>query len=454
MIYNKHYLNVIFRVSFISITCLGLAFAVFKVRDWLLITNICLLLGLQVYLFIRSMNRTNSDLESFFSSLENNDTSISLNAPKHYSSYRKLLERVNSLKEKLHSLRNENEKQLHYLKAVVENLGVGLILCDSNGKIELVNDAGKKILLLPNVKNLIDLDVFYENLSTTLLHLYSGQQKMFRLNIGDDSRPVAFKANDYRFFDKTTRIISFQNIKNELDSQELEAWQKLLSVLTHEIMNSTVPITSSIDTIKEFLTDEHTRDIKALKDINEETIHDILNGIEIIKERSVGLSEFVRNFRSLTIKPQINIKKLKLEEMFSHIRFILSDVLKGKQIDLNISILPKNLEIIADNRLIEQVILNLVYNAIDALDDIPLKQIRLNGHRNQNNQLVLQIIDNGKGIPDELMDKIFVPFFTTKEKGSGIGLSISRQIVQLHGGIISVKSTPLIETCFEICFAE
>jgi two-component system nitrogen regulation sensor histidine kinase NtrY len=454
MIYNRLYHNVIFRVVFITATCLGIAFAVFKVRDLLLITNLSLLLGLQVSLFIRSMNKTNTDLESFFSSLENNDTTISLNATKHYTSYRKLLERVNAFKQKLNSLRKENEKQLHYLKAIVENLGVGLILCDSSGKIELVNDAGKKILSLRGIKNLNNLDVLYEKLSASLMYLNSGQQKMFRLNIAGDSQPVAFKVNDYPFLDKTTRIISFQNIKNELDSHELEAWQKLFRVLTHEIMNSTVPITSSIDTIKEFLMDEYTREIKELKDINQETIRDILNGIEIIKERSVGLSEFVRNFRSLTIKPQINIKKLKLEEIFNHIKFLLSDVLKSKEIDLNITILPKNLEIIADNRLIEQVILNLIYNAIDALDNITLKQIRLNGHRNQINQLVIQIIDNGKGIPEELMDKIFVPFFTTKEKGSGIGLSISRQIIQLHGGSISVKSTPLSETCFEICFAE
>ncbi len=279
-------------------------------------------------------------------------------------------------------------------------------------------------------------------------------QKIFRLSIQGDSKPIASKVNDYRFFDKTTRIISFQNIKNELDLQELEAWQKLFRVLTHEIMNSIVPITSSIDTISEFLTDEDTREIKELKDLNQKTIRDILNGIEIIKERSVGLSEFVRNFRSLTLKPQINIKKLKLEEMFKHIRFLLSDLLKRKEIDLNINILPKTLEILADNRLMEQVIISLIYNAIDALENINLKKIRLNGHRNQINQVIIQIIDNGKGIPEELMDKIFVPFFTTKEKGSGIGLSISRQIIQLHGGNISVKSSPFSETCFEVCLSE
>jgi two-component system, NtrC family, nitrogen regulation sensor histidine kinase NtrY len=454
MIYNKLYLNIIFRVGFITITCLGLAFAAFEIRDWLLILNLGLILVLQVFLFIKSMNRTNADLESFFSSLENNDISMSLNIPKQYNSYRKLLIRINGFKEKLQSLRRENEKQLHYLKAVVENLGVGLILCDSSGKIEMVNEAGRKILFLPNLKDLTDLDVLNERISSSLLDLNSGQQKMFRLSIAGDSRPVAFRVNDYRAFDRTTRIISFQNIKNELDAQELEAWQKLFRVLTHEIMNSTVPITSSIDTIKEFLTNEHTGKTKALTEINQETILDILNGIEIIKERSVGLSAFVRNFRSLTLKPEISVKKLKLEELFSHVQFLLSDVIKSKHIDLVVNIIPRNLEMKADSRLIEQVILNLLYNAVDALDSIPQKQIRLNGYRNQVNQLVIQIIDNGIGIPEELMDKVFIPFFTTKEKGSGIGLSISRQIMQLHGGIISAKSSPQIETCFELCFAE
>lgn len=454
MIYNKHYLNVVVRVSLITITSLGISFSIYRVGDLLLIFNLIVLLGLEVILFTHAMNKTNADLEAFFSSLENNDTTVSLKALKNYASYEKLMERMKLLKDKFNHMRIENERQFQYFKAVVENTGVGLVLCNTDGKIELINEAGKRILGITQLTKLTELNVYNETLAETLMNLNSGQQKLFRLNLEGTVQPIAFKVNDYHIFEKTLRIISFQNIKNELNAQELESWQKLIRVITHEIMNSTGPIISSIDTIKEFLTDDGTHDIKKLKDIQQETLRDVISGIEIIKERSIGLSEFVKNFRSLTISPKILPSKFRVEELFRHIQFLLSEELKKRKIELEISILPKNLEIFADLKLMEQVMLNLVYNAMDATVHAPRKQITLKAHKNMSDQHVLQVIDHGKGIPEEFMDKIFVPFFTTKEKGSGIGLSISQQIIQLHGGSIQVQSSPATGTCFEICFLE
>jgi len=275
---------------------------------------------------------------------------------------------------------------------------------------------------------------------------------LFRLTIAGYAQPVAFAVNDHRFADKTTRIISFQNIRNELDVQELESWQKLIRVLTHEIMNSTGPISSSIDTIREFLVDE-TGKTKNLGDLDQETLCDVLDGIEIIKERSLGLSGFVQNFRSLTLTMHIERKKFAVEELFHHVGFLLSDELKHKTIELRVTVFPKNLEIVADRNLIEQVILNLVNNAMDALGHKHDGVIRLNAFKNPHNQPVIQVFDNGKGIPEDVLEKIFVPFFTTKESGSGIGLSLSRQIIQRHGGTILVHAGAGMETCFEICFA-
>lgn len=451
MIYNRLYRNIIIRVTLILITSLGLAFSIYKMHDWLLIANLCFLLLLQAYLLIRAVNKTNTNLEAFFASLDNNDASISLHIPKHNRSYKQLMERLNKVRHTFNTLRLENEKQFHYFKAVVEHIGVGMILCNENGNVEMVNSAGKKILNIGAIRNLDQLNIYNDTLSVSLLNLNPGMQKMFRLFISGKMQPISFKVNDYRFFDKTTRIISYQNIKNELDAQELESWQKLIRVLTHEIMNSTGPIISSIDTIREFLTDEQTKEAKQLSKLNQETIADVLSGIDIIKERSIGLSEFVSTFRSLTISPQIKLQKFKVEALFVHIRFLLSDKLKGNNIQLETIVSPANLEIMADQKLIEQVILNLLYNAVDALEFTPDKQIRLIALRDLNSQPVIQVIDNGKGISEELMDKIFIPFFTTKENGSGIGLSISSQIMQLHGGTISARSGK--ETCFEICFA-
>ena len=246
MIYNKHYLNVIVRVSLITITCLGIAFSIYRVGDLLLIFNLIVLLGLEVYQFIRSMNKTNADLDAFFSSLENNDTTVSLKALKNYASYEKLMERMKLLKDKFNHMRIENERQFQYFKAVVENTGEGLVLCNTDGEIELINEAGKRILGITQLTKLIELNVYNEIFAETLMNLNSGQQKLFRLNLEGTVHPIAFKVNDYRIFEKTLRIISFQNIKNELNAQELESWQKLIRVITHEIMNSIAPITSSM----------------------------------------------------------------------------------------------------------------------------------------------------------------------------------------------------------------
>jgi signal transduction histidine kinase len=237
-----------------------------------------------------------------------------------------------------------------------------------------------------------------------------------------------------------------------LDEQELESWQKLIRVLTHEIMNSTGPITSCIDTILEFLIDEDSGEIKKTENITQSTVQDILQGISIIKERSLGLSEFVQNFRSLTILPKIFPTKFLVEDLFNHIPFLFAEEIHSKGIEMNINVLPKKLELTADSKLIEQVIINLIHNSIDAVANKEKKQICLKSFINSNNRIVCQVIDNGKGIPEDLIDTIFVPFFTTKAKGSGIGLTLSREIMKLHGGSIKAFSEPGKETIFTLEF--
>jgi nitrogen fixation/metabolism regulation signal transduction histidine kinase len=415
----------------------------------LLFADLLIIIGVQVYLLVRYLNSVNRELEMFFTSLENNDISISSIGNKKGKSHRNLVNRMNSIKQKIDKLRLENARQYQYLKAIVENIGIGLMVCNNEGKIELINSAGKKILRISNQSNIRQLDLHYENLSKQLLKAPSGQQIMLRLNIENNSIPVSFKISDYRFSDHIVRLISFQNIKNELDAQELESWQKLIRVLTHEIMNSTGPITSSIDSIKEFLVDEDTHEIKK---IDLDILRDVVRGIDIIKERSIGLSEFVRNFRSLTIKPEIKPEKISINELFDHIKFLLADELLSRKIEIQIAVHPLTLELYADKNLIGQVLMNLIYNSIEALECLENKTIQLKSFKNLTENIVIQIIDNGKGIPEDLMDKIFVPFFTTREKGSGIGLSLARQIMQMHNGTINVRSIAGTETTMELCF--
>lgn len=451
MIYNKLYVNIIVRIILIAITCFGWVLSYFVLHDILLVVNCFLLLALQVILLVYFLNRTNQMLELFFASVENDDATISFKIPKEEGSFKKLVEKMDMLRTRFNKVRIENEKQYQYFRAVVENTGNGIIICSDDGTINYINEAGRNILAVNKLKHVQEIDVYNPGCSHILLGANLGQQKLIRLHIGGELHPVSFRINGYLFSWKPIRIISFQNIQHELDAQELESWQKLIRVLTHEIMNSTGPITSSIDTIKELLTDPHTQEIRKMNDLDQETITDVLSGIDIVKDRSVGLSEFIRNFRSITQNPHLSLKKIQVSELFRHVVFLLSGELKERGISVSFSIFPQSMELIADHKLFEQVLINLIYNAADALEPESVKNIELKSFVNQYNQPVIQVIDQGKGIPPEIMDKIFVPFFTTKEKGSGIGLSISRQIIQMHGGLLTLRSSPGEGTCCEIC---
>jgi two-component system, NtrC family, nitrogen regulation sensor histidine kinase NtrY len=449
MAYNKLYINLVIRIGLILLTCFAIAWSFFAVSYYLLIADLLVVLAIQVWLLIRYLNSINRELDVFFTSLENNDTSISSFSSKKGKSYDTLVNRMNTIKQKMNNLRMENARQYQYLKAVVDNVGIGLVVCDNMGKIELMNEAAKKLLAVNRPENIKELDKYFENFSKNLLELPSGQQIMLRLNLAQDTFPISFKVNDYRFFENSIKLISFHNIRNELDKQELESWQKLIRVLTHEIMNSTGPITSSIDSIKDFLVDEATQEIKKI-DIG--TLQDVVRGIEIIKERSIGLSDFVKNFKSLTVKPLIKPEKFEVLELFNRVQFLLDNEICNSGVKITAVCFPSNIGLLADKNLLEQVLINLLKNAIDATTDNKEKNIQLKAFYDPNNKLVIQIIDNGRGIPEDLMDKIFIPFFTTREKGSGIGLSISRQIMQMHQGNISVRSIPGKETAFELRF--
>ena len=229
-----------------------------------------------------------------------------------------------------------------------------------------------------------------------------------------------------------------QNIKNELEEREFDSWQKLIRVLTHEIMNSVGPITSSIDTINEILTEENSN--RNTSGVSEAVINDTLKGINIIKERSVGLSEFVNNFRSLTLLPTPVPESIELQKLLHEIHYLFKEMLDENNITTEISVYPTNLIITADKKMLEQVIINILTNAIHALDENTNRKISISAFLSPEQKTIIQVKDNGKGIREQDMEKIFIPFYTTRKDGSGIGLSLARQIMRLHKGKIGIHS--------------
>jgi nitrogen fixation/metabolism regulation signal transduction histidine kinase len=414
--------------------------------------NLFVFLGLQIYFMIRGLNRINVDLENFFNSVRNNDSSMIYSYRRKNSPYLKLYEQFDLLNHQIQRIKIENENQNQYFKVLVEHVGVGLLTFNEKGKVSLFNQAAKQLVNKPTLYRVQELDCIQSGLSQLLQEMKPSEQKLVSLYRNNELIQLSVKATEIKIMEEKLKLISLQNIRNELDEKELDSWQKLIRVLTHEIMNSVGPINSTISTLSEFLTQEETGEAKPLAEIDEETIEDTVTGLHIIEERSRGMLDFVTRFRNLTVLPQPEYTCFSIVELFKSIQVLMEEQLREEKVDFRVIMEKKDHILKADKGLLEQVLLNLVRNGMQAMEGkdektLVLEAVQYNGH-----QTLIQVKDNGKGIESDIRDKIFIPFFTTREKGSGIGLSLSRQIMRLHGGTLTMRSQPGKGTVFQMKF--
>jgi signal transduction histidine kinase len=301
------------------------------------------------------------------------------------------------------------------------------------------------------LKNIKLLKNFSQPLVDKLLSLRAGEKVLVKVIAGE--MELAIHAAEFRLRDQKFTLVSLQNIQSELQEKEMEAWQTLIRVLTHEIMNSMTPITSMATTVIDLLNPLHSQQKKDTKSfIDGETIADITNALKTIHKRSTGLTHFVSAYRNLTLIPRPKFRIFSVEELFNRVKKLMENTFKKNGILFQWNVDPQTLEITADPGLIEQVLINLLLNAEDALQGYREPLVELNASLNEIGRIIIQVIDNGPGIVEEALGKVFIPFFTTKKKGSGIGLSLSRQIMKLHNGSISVHSDPDVRTVFTLKF--
>ena len=270
----------------------------------------------------------------------------------------------------------------------------------------------------------------------------AGNKALIKVFIADELLQLSIHATQFRMRGEEYILVSFQDIAPELEQKEIESWQKLIRVLTHEIMNSITPISSLSETIDEIISNH--QDIPPANEIYKEDMENVRQAIATIGNRSKGLLNFVEIYRNLTRIPKPNFRHFYIQDMFDRIMELLGPKFDENNIETTIKIFPKDLKVLADPDLIDQVLINLLLNAIDALSETKNKDIKpritIVASVNLNNRTTIEIADNGKGIKQDLLDKIFMPFFTSKKKGSGNGLSLSRQIMQMHKGSITVRS--------------
>ena len=439
MIWNKYSVKLLLFLIFLNVFGFGFFWSFYSSQ--LVITKIVFLIGF-IFLFItllNYLNKTNRDLSKFIEAIQYVD-----NVPSNCNSdlsHGRLQLTYNRIIHQLKKVKLAKESEHQYFKFVLEHIGIGIISFDKNGKIEIYNKSAKTIFGLENLDNVLNLNKLKENLGEELLNLKAGKTKLFKFNGNIEYYKILAKSTEIKLEDKSLTLISLQNIKTQLEESELEAWQKLIRVLTHEIMNSVTPIKSLTYSMQKSLSAETENPLD---------LDNILKGLNAIENRSKGLLDFVESYKNLTQIPKPNYERVYLNKMFQDIKNLLEKDFEISNVQLKIIAEPNDLSVIADGKLISQVLINLIRNSIYALEGNSQKRIELIANLIDNEKVCIKVVDSGKGISSEIIDKIFIPFFTTREHGSGIGLSFARQVMVLHNGSIDVHSAEGNETIFTL----
>ena len=342
----------------------------------------------------------------------------------------------------------EKETDRLYYKSIIDHAGTGMLSFDETGKVEVVNKAFRNLLGIQHIENIETLSVVSPQLPEILRFTKPGKQKLLRVSIKNETLGLWVKIAEFRMSDKRLRLVSLSNIQHELEEEELDAWQKLIRVLTHEIMNSITPVNSLTNTIIRIF--EKDGIPRTSSEIDGDSIRNALEGLHSIEKRNKGLISFVQSYRSLTRVQKPVFDEFNVNDLLLRIGHLVKREVESHRIRFIVNTRNEVLTVNADEKLVEQVLINLINNAVYAVRETNEPEISM-GARKLNDELLIEVADNGEGIALEIISSIFIPFFTTKNEGSGIGLSLSRQIMQVHGGSIHVRSKPG-ETVFFLKF--
>lgn len=403
----------------------------------------------QVARLIHYVDRTNREVSRFLQSIRYDDFSQSFPSGGRGASFEELSKAISEVMNDFREERARTEESRRYLHTVIQHVGIALISYRQDGSVGLINNAAKKLLHVTHLHNIEAISTFSPALADALARLQAGDRTLVQVVDGDDLLQLIVYATEFKLRGELYRLVSIQNIQSELENKEIEAWQKLTRVLTHEIMNSITPIASLASTANELLqemdsTGEGTEAGEALRDVR--------GAVHTIERRSRSLLTFVNAYRSLTRIPMPNFSIFPIDDLFETVILLLRANMTDGSVKLSYDVDPPGLDLTADRQLVEQVVINLGKNALEAVAGREGAEVRLSARIDERGRTIIQVTDNGPGIVEEALGKIFIPFYTTKKEGSGIGLSLSRQIMRQHGGTLTVHSVPEKETVFTLRF--
>ncbi|WCO02305.1 sensor histidine kinase [Psychroserpens ponticola] len=447
MNYRAYIFKLFFRILLLVSIILALTYAIYKDKTaYTVIIGIALFyLLINTYTFIK---RRFVAMDDFFEAVKYRDFSRWFPEDRGPKDIRFLYTGFNEINRTIKEINSQNQAQYVYLQKILEMVDIGIIAYNlESGDVLWSNDSFGDILDVPSFKNIRFVERRKPELFNTVFETYHREPNSISIALQNESIKILISDTVFQVDEDAFKLIVIQNIDDTLNKNESESWKKLLSVMTHEIMNSIAPISSLADTLQ--------KNLEVAINKPEEShleLEDLNSGIKTIKNRSEGLLKFAKTYRSLSKVTHLNLHRAKVSELLNNIQLLMEPSIKAKNINIQFNVSDPKLELDIDTHLIEQVLINLILNAVDACKSDDNAEIKVLASQNSNRNIVIKVYDNGSGIPQDILENIFVPFFTSKATGSGIGLSLCKQIMLLHKGRILVKSIEGEGSVFSLVF--
>jgi two-component system nitrogen regulation sensor histidine kinase NtrY len=448
-------LRVLLHVAGIQLTVTALAWCFTSDTNYYAtMFTLSLLLLIQLAALIRYISHTNRELTRFLAAVQHGDFSQSFRGACSNDSFRELGSAFDAVLERLRRERGDKETQASYLQAFVQQLPIAVFSLHEDGHITLSNLACLRLLGVKELNHLRQLTDIDPLLSDAVSTLEPGQELHLKVQRLSTALDLRLSCTLLRSKGQLHKLTSLLDIRSALESRELEAWHNLIRVMTHEIMNSITPLTSLASTAHGYIVEarEQLQQPAASTGSTLNLLEDAASATATIGKRGAGLMRFVESYRTLTRIPPPRPIQFAVANLLKSVQELLQQQAQQQGVQLSYRCVPENLSLFADMDLLEQALLNLVKNALDAAGTTPGASIVLRGYIGDTGAVAIDVSDNGSGIPPDILNSIFIPFFTTKRGGSGIGLSLVKQIVQMNGGRIEATSTPAAGATFTMTF--
>ncbi|HEY1876316.1 MAG TPA: ATP-binding protein [Rhizomicrobium sp.] len=439
MDYSRFQAGILFRLMALIATLALLAWVMLNTGWYVTIALLMAVVAGEVIALMHFATRSGREVARFLDAVAFDDNTIAFSALSHDTALAELGAAMTRVLDQLRTGRAQREEQAQYLQSVIAHIPVALVSVDEHGAVQLMNLAARR-LFETACTEIGQLSRFGEAFATSLGSLKPGDGMIVRMERGNGALQLKAAATGLVLGGVHHRLISLQNIETELTAQELAAWQTVIRVMAHEVMNSLTPISSLAATIDDIVTDVIAQ--LPPDDPQGAKLADAREALDTVARRSEGLLHFVQNHRRITKRMVAKVDVVPVRRIFARLQRLLAGELAARNIELTTRVEPETLEVSADIELLDQALINLLRNAMEALRDGQPGKIAVTGSVEAGGHVVITVADNGPGIPAEQREKIFVPFYTTKRQGSGVGLTLVRQIATVHGATVGISQTP------------